>query len=69
MKVKKTKESRLKEFSVKPKKALWTLAVPILAGMAIQTVYTIAFDVFCTWIKYGAWVGCNSLNCTIYRRK
>jgi len=41
MKTKKSKESRLKEFSSKPKKALWTLALPILAGMSIQTIYTI----------------------------
>lgn len=41
MEEKKSKESRLKEFSSRPKKALWTLALPILAGMAIQTVYTI----------------------------
>jgi len=38
---KKSKESRLKEFSEKPKKALWILALPILAGMSIQTIYTI----------------------------
>jgi len=37
----KSKESRLKTFSEKPKKALWTLAIPILAGMAIQTIYTV----------------------------
>jgi putative MATE family efflux protein len=41
MKFDKSKESRLKTFSKKPKKALWTLAIPILAGMAIQTIYTI----------------------------
>jgi len=41
MKSSKVKESRLKSFSEKPKKALWTLAIPILAGMAIQTIYTI----------------------------
>ena len=41
MKPSKAKESRLKSFSEKPKKALWTLALPILAGMAIQTIYTI----------------------------
>lgn len=35
-----SKGSRLKTFSEKPKKALWTLAIPILAGMAIQTIYT-----------------------------
>ncbi len=41
MKPSKVKESRLKSFAEKPKKALWTLALPILAGMAIQTIYTI----------------------------
>ncbi len=41
MKSSKSKESRLQSFSQKPKKALWTLALPILAGMAIQTIYTI----------------------------
>ena len=41
MKSSKSKESRLKTFSEKPKKALWTLAIPILAGMSIQTIYTI----------------------------
>lgn len=35
-----SKGSRLKTFSENPKKALWTLAIPILAGMAIQTIYT-----------------------------
>ena len=35
------KGSRLVTFSKKPKKALWTLAIPILAGMSIQTIYTI----------------------------
>ncbi len=41
MKSNKPKESRLKTFSENPKKALWTLAIPILAGMSIQTIYTI----------------------------
>ena len=41
MNEKKSKESRLKEFASQPKKALWTLALPILAGMAIQTIYTV----------------------------
>lgn len=41
MKSTNSKESRLKSFSQNPRKALWTLAIPILAGMAIQTVYTI----------------------------
>ncbi|MCJ7802535.1 MAG: MATE family efflux transporter, partial [Candidatus Marinimicrobia bacterium] len=40
MKPPKPKESRLKPFSKDPQKALWTLAIPILAGMSIQTIYT-----------------------------
>lgn len=40
MKSNKSKGSRLQTFSEKPKKALWTLAIPILAGMSIQTIYT-----------------------------
>ena len=40
MKSSQPKGSRLKTFSEKPKKALWTLAIPILAGMSIQTIYT-----------------------------
>jgi len=46
MKSTKSKESRLKSFSEKPKKALWTLAIPILAGMSIQTIYTIVDMIF-----------------------
>ena len=41
MKSNQAKGSRLKTFSEKPKKALWTLAIPILAGMSIQTIYTL----------------------------
>ena len=41
MKFENSKESRLKSFSENPKKALWILSLPILAGMAIQTVYTL----------------------------
>ncbi len=41
MKSNQSKGSRLKTFSEKPKKALWTLAIPILVGMSIQTIYTI----------------------------
>ena len=40
MKSNQSKGSRLNTFSEKPKKALWTLAIPILAGMSIQTIYT-----------------------------
>ena len=46
MKSDNSKESRLKSFSEKPKKALWILAIPILAGMAIQTVYTLVHMIY-----------------------
>ena len=34
-------ESRLQEFLDKPEKALWSIALPVMAGMAIQTMYSI----------------------------
>ena len=40
------KQSRLKEFIDNPKKALWKLAVPMMFGMMIQTVYMIADMIF-----------------------
>ena len=45
MKTKK-KQSRLKEFIDNPKKALWKLAVPMMFGMMIQTVYMIVDMIF-----------------------
>ncbi|MDP6455933.1 MAG: MATE family efflux transporter [Candidatus Marinimicrobia bacterium] len=40
------KQSRLKEFIYNPRKALWKLAVPMMFGMMIQTVYMIADMIF-----------------------
>jgi len=40
------KQSRLKEFIDNPKKALWKLAVPMMFGMMIQTVYMIVDMIF-----------------------
>ena len=40
------KQSRLKEFIDNPRKALWKLAVPMMFGMMIQTVYMIADMIF-----------------------
>ena len=39
-------ESRLEEFLDKPEKALWTIALPVMAGMAIQTMYSIVDMLF-----------------------
>ena len=39
-------ESRLKEFLEKPEKALWSIALPVMAGMAIQTMYSIVDMLF-----------------------
>ena len=39
-------ESRLREFLDKPEKALWSIALPVMAGMAIQTMYSIVDMLF-----------------------
>ena len=38
--------SRLKTFVANPSKSLWTLAIPIIAGMGIQTLYSIVDMIF-----------------------
>ena len=38
--------SRLNKFLNNPSKALWTLAIPIMAGMGIQTLYNIVDMIF-----------------------
>ena len=42
----KTKNNRLKSFIDNPSKSLWKLAIPIIAGMAIQTLYTMIDMIF-----------------------
>ena len=39
-------ESRLQEFLDKPEKALWSIALPVMAGMAIQTMYSVVDMLF-----------------------
>ena len=39
-------ESRLESFLINPTKALWTLAIPIMFGMGIQTLYNIVDMLF-----------------------
>ena len=39
-------ESRLQDFLDKPEKALWSIALPVMAGMAIQTMYSVVDMLF-----------------------
>jgi putative MATE family efflux protein len=39
-------KSRVAEFVANPRRAVWTLSVPVMAGMAIQTLYNIVDMVF-----------------------
>ena len=39
-------ESRLQEFLDKPERALWSIALPVMAGMAIQTMYSVVDMLF-----------------------
>ena len=40
------KESRLNEFLDNPERSLWSIAIPVIAGMAIQTFYSIVDMLF-----------------------
>jgi Na+-driven multidrug efflux pump len=40
------KSSRLDDFLENPEKGLWKLAIPVMAGMGIQTLYTIVDMIF-----------------------
>lgn len=44
--MKEPKKSRLESFLINPPKAMWSLAIPILAGMGIQTLYSIVDMIF-----------------------
>ena len=39
-------ESRLEEYLSNPAKGLWKLAIPVMAGMGIQTIYSIVDMIF-----------------------
>ena len=39
-------ESRLQDFLDKPERALWSIALPVMAGMAIQTMYSVVDMLF-----------------------
>ena len=40
------RHSRLQSFLDNPAKSMWTLAIPVIAGMGIQTLYTIVDMIF-----------------------
>ena len=40
------RHSRLQSFLDDPARSMWTLAIPIIAGMGIQTLYTIVDMIF-----------------------
>ena len=42
----KKEQSRLNQFQSNPSRALWTLAIPMMAGMGIQTFYNIVDMIF-----------------------
>ena len=50
------KESKLKDFIQNPKKALWQLAIPMMAGMSVQSIYMLVDTAF-----IGHWVGGDAL--------
>lgn len=52
----KNKESRLAEFSQNPEKALWKLAVPMMFGMFVQSIYMLTDTAY-----IGNWVGHEGL--------
>ena len=44
------KESRLQEFLSNPYRALWTMALPIIAGMMVQTLFNVVDIMFIGWL-------------------
>ena len=44
------KESRLQSFLGNPSKALWTMALPIIAGMMVQTLFNVVDIMFIGWL-------------------
>ena len=50
------KQSRLDEFINNPQKALFTLSLPMMAGMSVQAIYMLIDTAF-----IGKWVGGNAL--------
>ena len=44
------KESRLKDFLANPYKSMWTMALPIIAGMMVQTLFNVIDIMFIGWL-------------------
>ena len=44
------KESRLKSFLDNPAQALWSMALPIIAGMMVQTLFNVVDIMFIGWL-------------------
>ena len=44
------KESRLDAFIANPYKSMWTMAMPIIAGMMVQTLFNVVDIMFIGWL-------------------
>ena len=44
------KESRLKAFLANPSKSMWNMALPIIAGMMVQTLFNVVDIMFIGWL-------------------
>ena len=44
------KQSRLDSFLSNPSKSLWTMALPIIAGMMVQTLFNVVDIMFIGWL-------------------
>ena len=46
------KESRLKDFLANPYKSMWKMALPIIAGMMVQTLFNVVDIMFIGCLLY-----------------
>ena len=44
------KESRLKSFLNNPARAFWSMSLPIIAGMMVQTLFNVVDIMFIGWL-------------------
>ena len=44
------KESRLMDFLTNPYKSMWKMALPIIAGMMVQTLFNVVDIMFIGWL-------------------
>ena len=44
------KQSRLNSFLSNPSQSLWTMALPIIAGMMVQTLFNVVDIMFIGWL-------------------